>query len=68
MTKYEEELQAWKDFELDCLIEEQEKPIQVIDWDDPDIWDIESGLDIGRNSDYVSVDLDEEYQKLLDEL
>ena len=34
MTSYQEELQAWKDFELDCLIEEQEKPIQIVNWED----------------------------------
>jgi hypothetical protein len=30
MTKYKEEIQAWKDFELDSLIEEQEKPVQIV--------------------------------------
>jgi hypothetical protein len=58
MTRYNEELQAWKDFELEYLIEEEpplDPSIAGINWEDPDLWDPESGTDIGRNSDYIGV-------------
>jgi hypothetical protein len=74
MSKYSKqmiELQAWQEFELEYLIE-PEPPLDPsyagINWEDPDLWDLESGTDIGRNPEYVEVIYEDDFDYWYDDI